>query len=37
MMRLALVIAVSMLIYVGIRIALAFGDSGKLQEALQQG
>lgn len=37
MMRLALVIAVSMLIYVWIRVALAFGDSGKLQEALQQG
>lgn len=35
LMRMAVVLAVAMLIYGGIRIALAFGDSGKLQAALK--
>jgi hypothetical protein len=35
MMRMAIVIAVTMLIYTGIKVALALGDSGKLQEALK--
>lgn len=35
LMRMAVVLAVAMLIYSGIKIALAFGDSGKLQAALK--
>ena len=35
MMRMAIVIAVAMLIYTGIKVWLALGDDGKLQEALK--
>lgn len=35
MMRVALILWITMLIFVGIKVALAFGDSGKMQDALK--
>lgn len=35
MMRMAIVFSVAMLLFAGIKIVLAFGDSGKMQEALK--